>query len=162
MPAGKAGDDIGGRRATTACDVYALGVLLYELLSGARPYDVAGKSLDMVLATVGEREPRRPSATAAGPGLVPYDVRRLRGDLDAIVLKAMDRIPVRRYASAQELSDDIARHLTAQPILAREPGPRGVPVVDQHLHASAVRRQRERALTPRLAPVCGAAFMIVA
>ena len=113
-------EQLRGLPATTACDVYALGVLLYELLSGVRPYDVSSAPLDVVLATVGEREPRRPSAAAA-PGQIPYDGRSLRGDLDAIVLKAMDKEPSRRYASALELSDDIARHLATQPILAREP-----------------------------------------
>ena len=113
-------EQLRGLPVTTACDVYALGVLLYELLAGVRPYDVSSQPLDVVLATVGEGETRRPSA-AAQSGLLPYDGRQLRGDLDAIVLKAMHKEPSHRYASAQELSDDIGRHLDSQPIVAREP-----------------------------------------
>jgi tetratricopeptide (TPR) repeat protein len=113
-------EQLRGMPVTIACDVYALGVVLYELLAGNRPYDVSGETLDVVLAIVGEREPRRPSAAAARDRL-PYGEWRLKGDLDAIVLKAMHKEPTRRYASAQELSDDIARHLAAQPIVAREP-----------------------------------------
>jgi non-specific serine/threonine protein kinase/serine/threonine-protein kinase len=113
-------EQLRGLAVTTVSDVYALGVVLYELLTGGRPYDVTSRPLDEVLATVGEREPRRPSA-AVDSGRLPYDGRRLRGDLDAIVLKAMHKEPAQRYASARELADDLARHLATQPIVAREP-----------------------------------------
>ena len=113
-------EQLRGLPVTTACDVYALGVLLYELLTGVRPYDVSSQPLDVVLATVGEGEPRRPTA-AVRSSLVPYDARELRGDLEAIVLKAMHKEASHRYASAQELADDIARHLDSKPIVAREP-----------------------------------------
>jgi serine/threonine-protein kinase len=95
---------------------------MYELLTGARPYDVAGKTLDEILRIVVEEEPRRPSAAigALDAGTRP-DRRRLKGDLDAIVLKAMSKEALRRYASAQELSEDITRHLTGRPVVAREP-----------------------------------------
>ena len=109
-----------GLPVTTACDVYALGVLLYELLAGIRPYDVSDKPLDAMLAIVTTFDPARPSHACARNG-APYDAGRLRGDLDAIVLKAMSKEPARRYASAQELSEDIRRHLTGQPVIAREP-----------------------------------------
>ena len=113
-------EQLRGLPVTTACDVYALGALLYEILSGARAYETSGQPLDEVLRIVVEREPRRPSATGAGAdGRVPYPRGRLKGDLDAIVLKAMAKEPAHRYSSAQELSDDVARHLAGRPVLAR-------------------------------------------
>ena len=113
-------EQLRGLPVTTACDVYALGVLLYELLAGARPYETAGQPLEQVLATVVERDPPRASAAASATQL-PYAAGRLAGDLDAIIHKAMSKEPERRYASAQELSEDLGRHLAGQPVLAREP-----------------------------------------
>ena len=84
-------EQVRGLPVTTACDVYALGVMLYELLSSARPYETAGRTVDEIVSIVVEREPPRPSA-APHAGL-PYDPRRLRGDLDAIALKAMAKDP---------------------------------------------------------------------
>jgi non-specific serine/threonine protein kinase/serine/threonine-protein kinase len=112
-------EQLRGLPVTTACDVYALGVLLYELLAGVRPYETAGLPLEEVLATVLERDP--PRASAAASAQLPYPPRRLAGDLDAIILKAMSKEPERRYGSAQELSEDLGRHLGGQPVLAREP-----------------------------------------
>ncbi len=111
-----------GLAVTTASDIYALGVLMYELLTEARPYDAAGKPLDEILRIVVEEEPPRPSAAiGALDAGARSDRRRLRGDLDSIVLKAMSKEAGRRYASAQELSEDITRHLTGRPVVAREP-----------------------------------------
>jgi non-specific serine/threonine protein kinase/serine/threonine-protein kinase len=112
-------EQLRGLPVTTACDIYALGVLLYELLAGVRPYDTAGLPLDEVLRVVSDVDPRRPSAAAAED--LPYRARVLGGDLDAIVLKAMSKEPARRYSSAQELSEDLGRWLTRQPVVAREP-----------------------------------------
>jgi len=110
-------EQLRGLPVTTASDVYALGVLLYEMLTGARPYDVSGRPLDEVLAIVAKRRPRRPSR-AVVRDRVPYDAGQLEGDLDAIVLKAISKPPAERYASLRELSNDITRHLTRQPLLA--------------------------------------------
>jgi len=102
-----------GRRITTASDVYALGVVLYELLSGRRPYSLRGHSPAEIERIVGESAPERPSAAA------PRGVKRaLRGDLDNVVLKALEKDPARRYATAAELSDDIRRHLDGFPVRA--------------------------------------------
>jgi len=109
-----------GLPASAADDVYALGVLLFELLTGRVPYDTAGKPLDEVLRTVVEQPAPRPSAVV-GTSSRWARPSELRGDVDAIVLKAIDKEPARRYGSAQELADDIGRHLAGQGVVAREP-----------------------------------------
>ncbi len=106
---------------TTACDVYALGVLLYELLTGSRPYDTSGKPLHEVLTQVLDVDPPAPSARlrsmTAGPSLIAASA--VSGDLDAIVLKAMQKEPTLRYASAVDLADDVMRYLDGRPVLAQ-------------------------------------------
>jgi len=92
-------------------DVYALGVILYELLAGKRPYEVRDSALAAGLAAIVETPPRRPSAVNAA----------VRGDLEAIVLKALEKSPERRYASAAELAEDVERFLASRPIRARRP-----------------------------------------
>ncbi len=120
-------EQLRGLDVTTASDVYSLGVLLYECLAGARPYETTGRPVDEVLKQVLDAVPGRPSAVAARgareavDGSLPYPAHRLRGDLDAIVLKAMHLDPSQRYASAEELSDDLARWLGGKPVVAREP-----------------------------------------
>jgi eukaryotic-like serine/threonine-protein kinase len=117
-------EQLRGLPVTTASDVYALGVLTYEVVTGVRPYDTSGKTLDQVLEMVIETEPSRPSAAgeAASPGDAPaYSPARLKGDLDAVVLKAMSKEADRRYGSAGELADDLERFLTGKPVVAREP-----------------------------------------
>jgi serine/threonine protein kinase len=109
-----------GLAVTTACDVYSLGVLLYEVIAGERPYETTGKTLDAVLKTVVETEPLRPSlAQSAKP--LPYLRATLRGDLDAIVLKALRKEPEQRYGSGGELADDLGRALNRDPVVARAP-----------------------------------------
>lgn len=110
-------EQLRGLPATTACDVYALGVMLYELLAGKRPYETAGRTVDEVIDIVLHRDPIRPSAIRSGR--VPYSPRALAGDLDAIVQKAMQKEPGARYASAAELSEDIFRFLAGAPVVAR-------------------------------------------
>jgi non-specific serine/threonine protein kinase/serine/threonine-protein kinase len=110
-------EQIRGLPVTTASDVYALGVMLYELLAGVRPYETSGRTVDELLALVVDREPTRPSTAARAA----VDRRRLRGDLDAIVLKAMAKQPDRRYDSAQSFADDIRHFLNGRPVQAREP-----------------------------------------
>ena len=122
-------EQLRGIDVTTASDVYALGVVLHEILTDRRPYETTGLPLDEVLAIVLDTQPPKPSATRPHPAAgedgtetrrLPYDCRRLRGDLDAIVRKAMRKEPAGRYASAGELADDVGRFLAGQPVLARE------------------------------------------
>jgi len=102
-----------GRRITTASDVYSLGVVLYELLTGQRPYSLEGRSPGEVERLVVETAAERPSSAA------PHRLKRaLRGDLDKIVLKALEKDPVRRYPTAAELSDDLRRQLGGFPVRA--------------------------------------------
>ena len=102
-------EQVRGRPVTTASDVYSLGVVLYELLAGDKPYRFQTSDPAELVRLVCERDPDRPSTRAVG----------LSGDLDAIVLKAMRKEPERRYASAAALSEDIGRYLDGRPIEAR-------------------------------------------
>jgi serine/threonine-protein kinase len=103
-----------GEPPTTATDVYALGVLLFELLTGRKPFATANSSRALVQRALVEPPTPAPSSVASSR----VEARRLRGDLDAIVLMAMRPEPERRYASAQQLGDDIERYLTGRPIKA--------------------------------------------
>jgi len=101
--------DSGGVDVDTRTDVYSLGVLLYELLAGEKPYALASKTLDEVLRLLTMEEPSSPAIAN----------RELHGDLEAIILKAMRKEPGERYASAEELSEDLGRYLAGQPVSAR-------------------------------------------
>lgn len=92
-------------------DVYALGVILYQLLTGALPYDVSNVGPHEAARVISEQPPRRPGAVR----------RDLPGDVETIILKALEKEPGRRYQGAAALADDIRRYLTGQPILARPP-----------------------------------------
>lgn len=114
-------EQVRGDPMTTASDVYSLGVILYELLTGQKPYRLAGRSPDEVSRAVAEQQPTRPSvASAANPGSPAENRKSLRGDLDNIVLMAMRKEPQRRYISVGQFSEDIRRHLESLPVLARE------------------------------------------
>ncbi len=112
-------EQVRGEAVTTATDAYALGVLLFELLAGARPYDLSGLSPSDIERTVCRTVPTRPSASVR-PAQYDADVApRLRGDLDTIVLKALAKEPGQRYAGADALADDLRRHLDGRPVAAR-------------------------------------------
>ena len=108
-------EQIRGEAVVVGSDVYALGVLLYELLAGRRPFVKAGRTAHELERAVLEDEPTRPSAVAEGEPVR----RQLRGDLDAIVLMAMRKEPSQRYPSAAELAADLARYLGGDPVAAR-------------------------------------------
>ncbi len=113
-PAYAAPEQFTGQPVTVATDVYSLGVILYELLTGASPYSPAGHSLGAYEHEVLHVEPALMSRTAR-----PSESAPLRGDLDAIVAKALEKQPGDRYPSVEAFANDIERHLDALPIVAR-------------------------------------------
>ncbi|MFZ1701148.1 MAG: protein kinase [Pyrinomonadaceae bacterium] len=135
-------EQVRGDPLTTATDIYSLGVILYELLSGNKPYQTGGKSISEIIKAVCETEPERPSSvvsrlsrvsqnsTAANKDQKTYDqwpntrqqspvsIPRLKGDLDNIILKALRKEPERRYTSVEQFADDIRRHVAGLPVTA--------------------------------------------
>ena len=99
-------------------DVYALGVILYELLTDHLPYDLSKVLPHEALRVICEEPPRRPSSTLGWDGCL---ARHLRGDLETIVLKTLEKEPLWRYATVAGLAADIRRHLAGEPVLARRP-----------------------------------------
>lgn len=108
-------EQIAGRTVGTRCDVYALGVLLFELLTGARPYRLKRDSRAALEEAILAAEVPRPSDMAGDKALR----QALRGDLDTIVLKALKKPIGERYASVDALAEDVERHLSSRPVLAR-------------------------------------------
>jgi len=134
-------EQILGRTVTTASDVYALGVVLYELLTGMRPYTVPASASQLELErSICVTDPLRPSASvkrasdsrssdsavdilaiAAARGLTVEKLqKRLQGDVDAIVMRALRKEPQHRYSSVEQLTTDIRRYLLREPVSARQ------------------------------------------
>jgi serine/threonine protein kinase/TolB-like protein/Flp pilus assembly protein TadD len=167
-------EQVRGEPITAASDIYSLGVLLYGLLTGHRPYVLKSRFPHELSRVICEEEPTAPSAivsrvepaddpeAADSTPITPQWVskarhaspeqlrRRLRGDLDNIVLKAMNKAPPARYASAEELSEDIRRHLEGRPIIARQPA-------TSYRVAKWVQRQRTAVIAAALALLAFAA-----
>ncbi len=151
-PAFASPEQVRGEPITTASDVYQLGLLLYELLTGRRPQQATSGSLAELVKVVCEREPPPPSrAVVAAGGARPAGelarlrqstparlARHYRGDLDAVVARALAKDPERRYGSAEELAADLERWLAGRPVRARRPtvGYRAGKFLRRHLAAS--------------------------
>ncbi len=141
-PAYAAPEQVRGESVTTATDIYALGLLLYEMLTGHRAYEVTGRSQAELERVICGEEPPRPSTKVSqaqqrtrGDGtterLTPESVsqarslspeklrQRLVGDLDTMVLKALKKEPERRYPSAEAFLEDVKRHLAGLPVSAQ-------------------------------------------
>lgn len=130
-------EQIKGEAITTASDVYSLGVILYELLSGNQPFEIKGKTPGEIEQLICQTDPKRPSTQvtrnrtennsaedlsiiSGQRHTVPEKLRRiLKGDLDNICLKSLEKEPLRRYSSVEQLKDDIGRYLKGLPVLAR-------------------------------------------
>jgi non-specific serine/threonine protein kinase/serine/threonine-protein kinase len=129
-------EQVDARDIDTRSDVYALGLLLYELLVGVLPFDAAtldDRGVDAMIRVIRDSEPPRPSdrvstmgdrsmVTARRRGTEPRSLARaLRGDIDWVVMKALEKDRERRYESAAGLSSDLSRYLSNQPVAARPP-----------------------------------------
>jgi serine/threonine protein kinase len=131
-------EQVRGEPVTTVSDVYSLGVFLYELLTGALPYKLSGRTHDELSKAICEHDPQRPSTAIAkgdrSPKLQAPSSKFLRGDLDNIVLKALRKEPARRYASVDQFSEDIRRCLDGLPVRARKdtPGYRAAKFIGRH------------------------------
>jgi eukaryotic-like serine/threonine-protein kinase len=113
-------EQVRGEPVSTLSDVYSLGVVLYELLTGRSPYGAAVETPPALARAVCEIEPAPPSGrVAAGSAAAELAPSRLRGDLDAVVLTCLRKRPEQRYASVEALSDDLRAWLRGDPVAAR-------------------------------------------
>ncbi|MBL9127106.1 MAG: protein kinase [Verrucomicrobiales bacterium] len=149
----------------TRSDIYSLGVLLYELVTGVTPFDtrdLLSRGLDGMVRTLRETEPERPSArlrrtlgstarvsSRAGPAM-----SAVSADLDAIILKCLEKDRTRRYESADELARDVERHLADEPVLARPTG------TAYRLHKAYRRHRAAFAATALVALALVAGFVV--
>lgn len=137
-------EQVRGEAITTSTDVYSLGALLYKLLTGKMPYGAVGRSPEAIRKAILETEPRRPSAVilADDSNAIPQATqkmevakeetraiarrrlkKKLSGDLDMIILKALRKEPARRYHSVEQFAGDVRRYLEGRPVIARSDTP---------------------------------------
>lgn len=130
-------EQISGEPVSTSSDIYSLGLILYELLTGVSAYDFPNNRPDEIAKIICESEPIRPSSVVSGqwslvnvntnsnygqttnPKSKITNPKSLRGDLDNIILKSLQKLPARRYASVEQFANDIQRHLEGLPVIAR-------------------------------------------
>lgn len=112
-------EQVRGEAVTTATDVYGLGAVLYEVLTGERAHQLKDRSMVEIERVICETEIERPSAVVEGRTGAKLR-RELSGDLDNIVLTALKKEPERRYQSVEQLSEDIRRYLDGRPVKARQ------------------------------------------
>lgn len=115
-------EQVKGNPVTTATDIYALGLILYELLCDHLPYEVSDKSPAEIESLICEEGIVPPSRRCLEVPGMEGRAKTLQGDLDIIVLRALEKEPRRRYDSVSAMTDDIQRYLSNEPILARPPG----------------------------------------
>jgi len=120
-------EQVRGESVTTATDVYSLGVILYELLTGVRPYALPDRAFQEMMRVICEVEPERPSSAVSKSPDKPESPmtttavwrRKLQGDLDTIILMALRKEPERRYSSVERFSEDISQFLNGLPVHAQ-------------------------------------------
>jgi serine/threonine-protein kinase len=149
-PAYAAPEQVRGERITVATDVYALGGVLYRLLTGSPPHETAGVGSAEVERRIAEVDPP-PASVAARAAGQPWH-RRLEGDLDTIIQTALQKEPARRYASVERLVDDLRRHAEGRPVAAR-PDTMGYRV------GKFVRRNRSALIVGAVAFLVAAGFL---
>ncbi|MBK8467521.1 MAG: serine/threonine protein kinase [Chloracidobacterium sp.] len=114
-------EQVAGAQVTTATDVYSLGVILFKLLTGSFPYKVKGKRSGDMLKEIPDSYPTLPSEAASfSPSpLPPFSPSRLKGDIDNVILKALNKEPEERYRTVEQFAEDIWRYIDGVPVAAR-------------------------------------------